>query len=404
MAANLEQARVRSMLESLQQSDPEVEQVLIYSKFVVHYLLQQSGPNPGWRKANLEGPVYVVRRKSAPKYQLLVKNQFNTNDLVDNLHPNWELDCQNNYVFYKVEDPGKRIRGLWFHDDAERRRVEAALEKTLEELRSAPAEPQTEPAALPAPAQPKAGRGLMGPPELAPPPPAAAIVADNTATEPLLAKPPGPLADSNQQDPFCNMVETLQQQDPEIDQIVVYSKFVVHYLLQQDGPNPGWRKANVEGPVYVVRRRSAPKYQLLVKNQFNTNDLVDNLHPDWELDCQTNYVFYKVDDPSKRIRGLWFHDDAERRRVEASLRQTLEGLGNAPAEAQAPPMATNLAQKASTAPPDSAPPGMPPIDTNVSSESVTITMASLRASLHALADDDQFLRTVMQKIKHSAPQ
>jgi len=403
MAASLEQARVRSMLESLQQMDPEIEQVIVYSKFVVHYLLQQNGPNPGWRKANLEGPVYVVRRKSAPKYQLLVKNQFNTNDLVDNMHPNWELDCQNNYVFYKVEDPSKRIRGLWFHDDAERRKVEAALEKTLEELRNAPAEPQTEPAAAPTPALPKAGRGLMGPPELAPPPPAAAIASDTTATEPLLAKPQGPLADATQQDQFGNMVESLQQQDPEIDHIVVYSKFVVHYLLQQDGPNPGWRKANVEGPVYVVRRRSAPKYQLLVKNQFNTNDLVDNLHPDWELDCQTNYVFYKVDDPSKRIRGLWFHDDAERRKVETTLRQTLEELHNQPGEPQAPPM-TNPAQKASAAPPDSAPPGMPPIDNNVSSESVTITMASLRAALHALADDDQFLRTVMQKIKHSAPQ
>jgi hypothetical protein len=396
------------MLESLQQMDPEIEQVIVYSKFVVHYLLQQNGPNPGWRKANLEGPVYVVRRKSAPKYQLLVKNQFNTNDLVDNMHPNWELDCQNNYVFYKVEDPGKRIRGLWFHDDAERRKVEAALEKTLEELRAAPAELQTEPTAAPTPAQPKAGRGLMGPPELAPPPPAAAIVADNTATEPLLAKPPGPLADSNQLDPFCSMVESLQQQDPDIDQIVVYSKFVVHYLLQQDGPSPGWRKANVEGPVYVVRRRSAPKYQLLVKNQFNTiNNLVDDLHPNWELDCQTNYVFYKVDDPAKRIRGLWFHDDSERKKVENILLQTLEELRATPGEPQAPPMVTNPVQKASAAaaaPPDAAPPGMPPIDNNITSDSVTITMSSLRAALHALADDDQFLRTVMQKIKHSAPQ
>merc|ERR1719263_1539154 len=111
------------------------------------------------------------------------------------------------------------------------------------------------------------------------------------------------------------MLETLQQTDPNIDHVVVHSKFVVVYMLHQDEPSPGWRKANIEGPVYLVRRRSAPRWQLLVKNQFSTNDLLDNLHPDWELDCQKNCVFYKVEDPAKRIRGLWFHDDQERTKI-----------------------------------------------------------------------------------------
>merc|ERR1712060_520981 len=74
---------------------------------------------------------------------------FTTNDLLDDLHPDWELDCQKNYVFYKVEDPTKRIRGLWFHDDMERQKLESALEKTLEEIRSQPSsEPQMEPQPL----------------------------------------------------------------------------------------------------------------------------------------------------------------------------------------------------------------------------------------------------------------
>merc|ERR1719446_1151553 len=89
-------------------------------------------------------------------------------------------------------------------------------------------------------------------------------------------------------------IDQLQAQDPHVEQIVVYSKFVVAYLLQQDGQSPGWRKANIEGPVYVVKRRSRPWYTLIVKNQFSTTDLQDHLHADWELDCQKNYVFYKV--------------------------------------------------------------------------------------------------------------
>merc|ERR1719221_24461 len=123
-------------LFSLQQNDPDIYEIIAWSKFVVAYLLQQDGPNPGWRKANIEGPIYILRRRSPPLLRLLVKNQFSTNDLLDNFHPSWELDCQKNYVFYKVEDPNKRIRGLWFHDDNERTRIESIIETTLKEMRN----------------------------------------------------------------------------------------------------------------------------------------------------------------------------------------------------------------------------------------------------------------------------
>jgi len=212
---------------------------------------------------------------------------------------------------------------------------------------------------------------------------------------------------------FKGMLESLQHQDPNIDNIVFYSKFVVCYLLQQAPPNPGWRKANIEGPVYLVRRRGTPRYQLLVKNQFSANDLLDSVHPDWELDCQTNYVFYKGEDASKRIRGLWFHDDAERQKLEAVLEKTLEEIRHQPAEPQIEPQPRKMeppqpepchpnqgvdtsqmdnlyAQFGLTRPIEPAP-----------QDRVTVSMASLRTALKALADDDNFVRMLMQKLKES---
>jgi len=214
------------------------------------------------------------------------------------------------------------------------------------------------------------------------------------------------------------MLESLQQQDREIEHIVVFSRFVVAYLLQQDGPNPGWRKANIEGPVYLVRRKTVPRYQVLVKSQVNTNDLLDNIHPDWELDCQKNYVFYKVEDPTKRIRGLWFHEDQERQRIESALEKTLEEIRTAP---QAEPQVEPMPAKPKAAPPPEQPAPVPvsqPLESaQVDSlytqfglaspepapqESVTVTLATLRSALHSLADDDAFLKMVMLKLK--APQ
>ncbi|CAE7796785.1 unnamed protein product [Symbiodinium sp. CCMP2456] len=186
------------------------------------------------------------------------------------------------------------------------------------------------------------------------------------------------------------MLEPLQQQDPDISQIVTYSKFVVAYFLQQDGTSPGWRKANIEGPVYLVRRKSAPLYQVIVKNQFSTSDLIDNLHPEWELDCQKNYIFYKIEDPSKQIRGLWFHNDAERIKIENMLEQTMEELRNKGMDVQ--PTKQVAAQ----------PPRVGESAANGDSQSadgVVVTKETVRSVLRAMADDDAFLETIMQKLK-----
>uniref|UniRef100_A0A7S1RFM8 Uncharacterized protein n=1 Tax=Alexandrium catenella TaxID=2925 RepID=A0A7S1RFM8_ALECA len=217
---------------------------------------------------------------------------------------------------------------------------------------------------------------------------------------------------------FKGMLESLQLQDPEISSIVVYSKFVVAYLLQQDGPNPGWRKANIEGPVYIVRRRVAPRYQLLVKNQLHMNDLLDSLHADWELDCQKNYVFYKVQDGSKRIRGLWFHDDSERQKIEDTLEKTLEEIRSSPNEPLIEPMPTPPEPKAPQPEPVPQVQQMPPPEVSQggslhaqfgltgaaktsSQDSVTVSASSLRSALHSLADDGTFLKVMMQKLKEN---
>eukprot|EP00928_Gymnodinium_smaydae_P079753 TRINITY_DN63607_c0_g1_i1.p1 TRINITY_DN63607_c0_g1~~TRINITY_DN63607_c0_g1_i1.p1 ORF type:complete len:234 (+),score=58.92 TRINITY_DN63607_c0_g1_i1:83-784(+) len=219
------------------------------------------------------------------------------------------------------------------------------------------------------------------------------------------------------------MLESLQQTDPQVESIEAYSKFVVAYILQQDG----WRKANIEGPVYVVRRRGPVKYQLIVKNQFSTNDLVDPLHPDWELDCQKNYVFYKCDDPQKKIRGLWFLEDTERLKLEGRLEACLENLrtggGDSPRQPPADGfMDPNMTSQAPVAmmakQPPSAPPmppgppaqaqgdhmimphhGQPQQQQQRGGDVLTLTTGAVRSAIHALAEDDTFIQMLMSKLE-----
>jgi len=186
-------------------------------------------------------------------------------------------------------------------------------------------------------------------------------------------------------------LEGLQLRDPHIQRIALYSKEVVGYFLKQDGPTPGWVKANIEGPLFVVSRRTAPRWQLIVKNQVSAECMVDSLHPDWELDCQKNYVFYKIEDASQKIRGLWFHDDAERQRVEQQLTQILNEMRKA---AEPGPLAPSYNE------PDDSAVDMAAMAANAVNQqgSVTVTKESLRMALHGLADDQTFLNAVMKKL------
>jgi len=216
-----------------------------------------------------------------------------------------------------------------------------------------------------------------------------------------------------------DMLVAMQESDPQVQSIVAYSKFVVVYLLQQDGANPGWRKANIEGPVYVARRRVAPYFQLVSKNQNSdfkkgsTQSLSDYFHPSWELDCQKNYIFYKVEDTSKRIRGLWFPDDGERQIFEAELQKFLQEIrsqpepGPAPQESQLEAFQEQPQRPAQPkANAQAAARGSQTEGSECQTEGkwpgslrqMKVTTPGLSATLHSLADDDYFLNAVMQSL------
>ena len=76
MALDSRDVRYKGILDYVQKQDPDVVEILFYSSFVVAHFLQQNGLSPGWRKAHIEGTMYVVRRRSRPQYQLLASNQY----------------------------------------------------------------------------------------------------------------------------------------------------------------------------------------------------------------------------------------------------------------------------------------------------------------------------------------
>lgn len=203
------------------------------------------------------------------------------------------------------------------------------------------------------------------------------------------------------------MIDALQAVDPDITRKVAYSRACMLYELNSGDGNPTWVKTKYEGTCYWVERKTEPKIQIWLKSIKNTDgseDFKEAPGLDWELDCKTNFVFYKQGDTTVPIRGLWFPDDSDRQKWEdmidnyvAQLRgaagisageKRVEGVDKPDAEAHSD-VKDQLNSMGKTGP-NKAPP------------SVQVTKASLRTSLHGLVDDDKFMQMLMQKLYEQA--
>merc|ERR1719335_1567443 len=111
---------------------------------------------------------------------------------------------------------------------------------------------------------------------------------------------------------------------------------------------PEWQKASIEGALYVVRRAVEPFYQVIIRNQLGTEDLIEVPTTDWDLDVHPNYLLYRLGDGT--IKGLWFHDDEERKAILRELSSVLEDLK----ERKARPQEVHAAPAVSVPQPDAA--------------------------------------------------
>eukprot|EP00397_Hematodinium_sp_SG-2012_P009747 GEMP01009839.1.p1 GENE.GEMP01009839.1~~GEMP01009839.1.p1 ORF type:complete len:358 (+),score=76.62 GEMP01009839.1:3-1076(+) len=120
------------------------------------------------------------------------------------------------------------------------------------------------------------------------------------------------------------LLSKLKQDDPKITDIMGYQKFGALYLMTPDQDLPVWMDGHIAGGVYLVRRSEVPQFQVLMKGI--TEDLVDNMTADWDVDSQEHYVFYRINTSGEPIRGLWFKEDADRANFLQSVRAAHEEL------------------------------------------------------------------------------
>ncbi|KAJ8529111.1 hypothetical protein K7X08_035946 [Anisodus acutangulus] len=99
----------------------------------------------------------------------------------------------------------------------------------------------------------------------------------------------------------------LQRIDPFIEEILITAAHVTLYEFNID--NSQWSRKDVEGSLFVVKRSAQPRFQFIVMNRRNTDNLVEDLLGDFEFELQIPYLLYR--NSSQEVNGIWFYNSRE---------------------------------------------------------------------------------------------
>lgn len=99
----------------------------------------------------------------------------------------------------------------------------------------------------------------------------------------------------------------LQRIDHHIEDILITAGHVTLYEFDVDACQ--WSRKDVEGSLFVVKRRTKPRFQFIVMNRRSTENLVEDLLDEFEYELQVPYLIYR--NAAQEVNGIWFYNPRE---------------------------------------------------------------------------------------------
>ncbi|XP_019702769.1 mRNA-decapping enzyme-like protein isoform X1 [Elaeis guineensis] len=96
----------------------------------------------------------------------------------------------------------------------------------------------------------------------------------------------------------------LQRIDPFVEEILMTAAHVTFYEFNIELNQ--WSRKDVEGSLFVVKRNTQPRFQFIVMNRRNTDNLVEDLLGDFEYEVQVPYLLYR--NAAQEVNGIWFYN------------------------------------------------------------------------------------------------
>ncbi|XP_039044128.1 mRNA-decapping enzyme-like protein [Hibiscus syriacus] len=123
----------------------------------------------------------------------------------------------------------------------------------------------------------------------------------------------------------------LQRIDAFIEEILITAAHVTFYEFDIDSSQ--WSRKDVEGSLFVVKRSTQPRFQSIVMNRRNTDNLVENLLGDFEYEVQGPYLLYR--NAAQEVNGIWFYNPRECEEVANLFSRILNAYSKVPTKPNA---------------------------------------------------------------------
>lgn len=192
-------------------------------------------------------------------------------------------------------------------------------------------------------------------------------------------------------------LRVLQRQDESVVDILGSATHVVLYEFE----TPSWQKLDVEGSLFLVKRRDMPRFRLLVLNRNSNDNYQVDITSSFQVQEKESYLMFRKPDGS--IQGIWFHNGSERQQVATLLQKVVQSLAVDPDAAAAALLSPLTIRNGNTStqqqqqqqpptPPVHRPsPSTPQHSALGGAESPVLDKKSLQLALLSLLHDERFL-------------
>jgi len=125
----MDPSELRMNLASLQRIDPYIAHILMASSQVALYKYVETE----WEKTNIEGTLFVYERKCEPCFGFLILNRLSTNNKIQPITKDIELQDKSPFLLYKTKES---IHGIWFYEKDDCQKLFQRMEAVISKLRN----------------------------------------------------------------------------------------------------------------------------------------------------------------------------------------------------------------------------------------------------------------------------
>lgn len=143
-------------------------------------------------------------------------------------------------------------------------------------------------------------------------------------------------------------LNVLRRLDADVEELLATAAHVALYDF--DVSTTQWSRKDVEGSLFVVKRRGLPRFRFVILNKKSANNFMEDVGGGFQCEVKEPYLLYKS--KGGGVVGIWFYEEEDCRRI-ARLLQKIASTFSAPKDETLQTAASQGQQDASLMSPQS---------------------------------------------------